>query len=94
MVVFRERKALGLIAMRDEPRDDAIAAVAQLSAMGVSSVMLTGDNARTGAAIAGVLGIQHRADLMPDDKVTAIKEMVASGGVIVDFHPELSRVGA
>ena len=83
VVVFRERKALGLIAMRDEPRDDAIAAVAQLSAMGVSSVMLTGDNARTGAAIAGVLGIQHRADLMPDDKVTAIKEMVASGGVIM-----------
>jgi len=83
VVVFRERRALGLIAMRDEPREDAIEAVAQLRAMGVSSVMLTGDNARTGAAIAGVLGMQHRADLMPDDKVSAIKEMAASGGVIM-----------
>ena len=83
VVVFRERKALGLIAMRDQPRDDAIAAIAQLSAMGITSVMLTGDNARTGAAIAGVLGMQHRADLMPDDKVTAIKDMVKSGGVIM-----------
>jgi len=83
VVVFRERKALGLIAMRDQPRDDAIAAIAQLSAMGITSVMLTGDNARTGAAIAGVLGMQHRAELMPDDKVTAIKDMVKSGGVIM-----------
>lgn len=83
VVVFRERKALGLIAMRDQPRDDAIAAIAQLSAMGITSVMLTGDNARTGAAIAGVLGMQHRADLMPDDKVTAIKDMVKSGGLIM-----------
>ena len=83
VVVFRDRKALGLIAMRDEPRADAIAAVAELSAMGITSVMLTGDNARTGAAIAGVLGMQLRADLMPDDKVTAIKEMAATGSVIM-----------
>lgn len=83
VVVFRQRHALGLIAMRDEPRGDAIDAVAQLKGLGVSSVMLTGDNARTGAAIAGVLGMQHHADLMPDDKVTAVREMVKSGGVIM-----------
>ena len=82
VVVIRERRALGLIAMRDEPRRDAMDAVAQLKAMGVSSVMLTGDNARTGAAIAGVLGMQHRAELMPGDKVSAIKDMVKTGGVI------------
>ncbi|WP_299507480.1 heavy metal translocating P-type ATPase [Cypionkella sp.] len=83
VVVFRDHQALGLIAMRDEPRSDAIEAVAQLKMIGVSSVMLTGDNARTGAAIAGVLGMQHRAELMPDDKVTAIKQMAAHGGVIM-----------
>ena len=84
VVVFRDKaKALGLIAIRDEPRKDAMDAIAQLKAMGVSSVMLTGDNARTGAAIAGVLGMQHRADLMPDEKVAAIKDMVKTGGVIM-----------
>ena len=83
VVVFRDRNALGLIAMRDEPRQDARQAVAHLTDMGVTSVMLTGDNARTGAAIAGTLGMQHRADLMPDDKVSAIKEMVKSGGAIM-----------
>nr|WP_054005335.1 heavy metal translocating P-type ATPase [Cypionkella psychrotolerans] len=83
VVVFRERQALGLIAMRDEPRPDAIEGIRQLKAMGVSSVMLTGDNARTGAAIADVMGMDHKADLMPEDKVTAIKAMAASGGVIM-----------
>ena len=83
VVVFRERHALGLIAMRDEPRDDAKQAVAHLIDMGITSVMLTGDNARTGAAIAGTLGIHHRAELMPDDKVTAIKDMGKSGCVIM-----------
>ena len=83
VVVFRERHVLGLIAMRDEPRSDAIAAIAELSTLRIASVMLTGDNARTGAAIAGVLGIQHQADLLPDDKVAAIKNLGKSGGVIM-----------
>ncbi|MEO8244338.1 MAG: heavy metal translocating P-type ATPase [bacterium] len=83
VVVFRARLALGLIALRDEPRDDAKAAVVHLTGLGITSVMLTGDNARTGAAIAGALGMQHRAELMPDDKVTAIKAMVQTGGVIM-----------
>ena len=46
-------------------------------------LMLTGDNARTGAAIAGVFGMDHRADLMPDGKVAAIRQMAAAGGVIM-----------
>ena len=45
--------------------------------------MLTGDNARTAAAIAGPVGIEYRADLMPEDKVAAIREMVASGRVMM-----------
>ena len=88
VVVFREKQALGLIAMRDEPRADAIEGVRQLKAMGVTSVMLTGDNARTGAAIAGLMGMEHRAEMMPEDKVTEIKAMAATakvtrGGVIM-----------
>ncbi|MGV8987763.1 MAG: heavy metal translocating P-type ATPase [Cypionkella sp.] len=83
VVVFREGQALGLIALRDEPREDAKQAVAHLTDMGVTSVMLTGDNARTGAAIAGALGMQHRAELMPDGKVAAIKDMGKTGGVIM-----------
>ena len=53
VAVFREKTPLGLIAMRDEPRQDAADAVRHLTAMGVTSVILTGDNPRTAAAIAG-----------------------------------------
>jgi len=43
--------------------------------MNVRSVMLTGDNARTGAAIAETLGMEYRAELMPQDKVAAVKSL-------------------
>jgi Zn2+/Cd2+-exporting ATPase len=46
-------------------------------------VMLTGDNPRTAAAIASQLGMDFRAELMPEDKVTAIKELAKLGGVMM-----------
>jgi Cd2+/Zn2+-exporting ATPase len=45
--------------------------------------MLTGDNARTGAAIAGGLGMEHRAELMPDDKVAEIRKLGATTDVMM-----------
>ena len=72
-VVFRHGAVVGLIAMRDEPREDAAPGGGQLKQLGVRSIMLTGDNGRTAAAIAGALGIDHRAELMPEDKVAAIR---------------------
>lgn len=73
----------GLIAMRDEPREDAAQGIAELTALGVRSLMLTGDNARTGAAIAGSLGMEHKAELMPQDKVAAIKALSAGTSVMM-----------
>ncbi|MGL5361437.1 MAG: heavy metal translocating P-type ATPase, partial [Bosea sp. (in: a-proteobacteria)] len=81
--VFRAARIVGLIALRDEARDDAKAAITELKALGISSVMLTGDNARTGAAIAGALGMDHRAELLPDDKVAEIKRLTANAGVMM-----------
>ncbi|MBN9457060.1 MAG: cadmium-translocating P-type ATPase [Bosea sp.] len=73
----------GLLALRDEPRADAAAAVAELKAMGIRATMLTGDNARTGAAIAGTLGMEHQAELMPDGKVDALKRLAAGTAVMM-----------
>lgn len=64
-----------VFALRDEPREDAAAAIKELKELGIRSMMLTGDNARTGAAIAGALGMEHRAELMPEDKVTTLKAL-------------------
>jgi len=82
-VVLAERRPLGLIALRDEQRADAAAGVAALKALGVGNVMLTGDNARTGAAIASGLGLEVKAELLPDDKLREIAALKAQGAVVM-----------
>ncbi|HEY9280278.1 MAG TPA: HAD-IC family P-type ATPase, partial [Eoetvoesiella sp.] len=71
----KTREALGLVALRDEPRQDAQQGVAQLKAMGVRSVMLTGDNRRTAQAIASHVGMEWEAELLPQDKLNLINKM-------------------
>lgn len=83
VMVFRGDSLLGLIALRDEPRQDAGEAIRQLKRLGVRPVMLTGDNARTAQAIADTLGLDFRAGLLPDDKVGAIREIAAQGPVMM-----------
>lgn len=83
VVLHGEKTPLGLIAMRDEARTDAIEAIRQLSAMGIQSIMLTGDNPRTAAAIAGQMNMDYRAELMPEGKVTEIKRLAADGGAMM-----------
>lgn len=81
VVLLDGQAPLGVIAIRDEPRPDAREAVAQLHALGVNTVMLTGDNARTGRAIAGDLGMDVQAELLPEDKLRVIADLKARGGV-------------
>ncbi len=83
VAVYRDKTPLGLIAMRDEPRADAPEAVRQLKAMGITSVMLTGDNPRTAKAIAGSLGLEFEADMMPEDKLNYIRTLSEHGGVMM-----------
>ncbi|WP_299847394.1 heavy metal translocating P-type ATPase [uncultured Paracoccus sp.] len=82
-VLFEGVSALGLIAMRDEPRADAVEAVRQLRAMDITPTILTGDNPRTAAAIADSLGTEFRAEMLPEDKLNVIREMAAAGGVMM-----------
>ncbi|MVN88719.1 cadmium-translocating P-type ATPase [Deinococcus sp. HMF7620] len=72
---------LALLALRDEPRPDAQAAVSRLRALGVQPLMLTGDNARTGQAIAFGLGLAVQAGLLPEDKLRAVQTLREQGGV-------------
>ena len=74
---------LGLIALRDEPRADAAAGIALLRGQGLETVMLTGDNARTGAAIAASLGMGVKAELLPDDKLREIAALRSAGPVVM-----------
>ncbi|VAW49094.1 Lead, cadmium, zinc and mercury transporting ATPase; Copper-translocating P-type ATPase [hydrothermal vent metagenome] len=78
-LTIADGKVLGIFAMRDELRDDAISSMARLKNLGINSIMLTGDNQRTGAALAKKLGIEVEAELMPQDKLTSIARLKQSG---------------
>jgi Zn2+/Cd2+-exporting ATPase len=73
---------VGLIAVRDEPREDTLEGLKALKARGITPIMLTGDNARTAAAIARTLGVEPRADLLPQDKLRIVNELRAQGQVV------------
>jgi Cd2+/Zn2+-exporting ATPase len=81
VVVATTDRTLGLIALRDEPRPDAAAGIGQLRALGLRTIILTGDNRRTGQAIASALGLDVRAELLPQAKLDAIADLKAHGPV-------------
>jgi Cd2+/Zn2+-exporting ATPase len=81
VVVLQDHRVLGVLALRDEPREDARAAMAGLRAMGIATVMLTGDNERTGRAIAAGLGMDVRAGLLPEQKLREVEALKAGGPV-------------
>ncbi len=72
IVVLRDNAVIGSIALRDTLREDARDAIAALRELGVQGVMLTGDNPRAAATIAGELNMDFRASLLPEDKVNAV----------------------
>jgi Cd2+/Zn2+-exporting ATPase len=83
VVVIVEGAMAGVLALRDEPRADAAEGIAALSRLGIRSLMLTGDNARTGAAIAKGLGLDVKAELLPDDKLREIGALRSAGTVVM-----------
>ena len=66
------RDGHGVIAVRDESRAEAADALARIRSLGVSTMVLTGDNSRTGSAIAAKLGMEARSELLPQDKLRII----------------------
>ena len=85
VLVVRNDDVLGGIALQDTLRADAATAISELNALGVKGVILTGDNPRAAAAIAGELGLEFKAGLLPEDKVKAVTEL--------NQHAPLAMVG-
>ena len=74
---------LGLLAFGDSVKASARAAVARLHALGVRTVMLTGDNRGSAEAVARELGIQDvRAEVLPGDKAALVHELRQAGEVV------------
>jgi Cu+-exporting ATPase len=73
----------GVLAVADTVKDDSAAAIAALGRLGVTVVMLTGDNARTAAAIAREAGVQRvLAEVLPEHKASEIRRLQGEGRTV------------
>ena len=88
---------LGMIAVADVMKEDSQEAIMQLQNMGIRVVMLTGDNARTAAAIGAQAGVDEViSDVLPEGKEEVIRRLSASGKVAmvgdgINDAPALTR---
>lgn len=71
-----DKAVIALFAVADTIKASSQQAVAELIALGITPVMLTGDNAATASTVAGLAGIKDaRGNLLPEDKLKAIADM-------------------
>jgi Cu+-exporting ATPase len=71
---------LGLIAVSDVLRSEVPATLAELQRLGIRrTVLLTGDNERVAQALARRLGVEYRAELLPEDKIAFVRQLQAEG---------------
>jgi Cu+-exporting ATPase len=76
MLVSKNNKCIGVIAEADTLKDDSVEAIDELERLGFKTMMLTGDNRRTGEAIARKVGISNvLAEVLPDKKMTEIQRL-------------------
>lgn len=95
VLLMNEKGVHALFAVADTLKPSAREAVAEIRALGVTPVMLTGDNAHTARSIATQAGIEHfRAELLPDDKLAAVAELPGRTGMVgdgINDAPALAR---
>ena len=97
VVLATKGEVLAVLAVADTVRSSSHEAVAMLKALGVTPVMLTGDNAKTAKAIAKQVGItETHAELLPQDKLAIITKLLERGpiGMVgdgVNDAPALAR---
>ncbi len=84
MIASRGQTILGALALADAIRPESRAALEQLRAIGIPHlIMLTGDNAQVAKSIAQTAGVtDFRGDLLPEDKVTAMKDLLQKYGKV------------
>ncbi|OSQ36179.1 zinc ABC transporter ATPase [Thalassospira mesophila] len=80
IVVLRDGKIIGALALRDMLRNDAHDALKMLKSLGVEPIMLTGDANRVAQGLANELGMSYRAELLPEDKLNALAELQGRTG--------------
>ncbi|MCR3823280.1 HAD-IC family P-type ATPase, partial [Pseudomonas aeruginosa] len=98
ILLMDDATVLGIFAVADTVKETSREAVADLQALGVRTLMLTGDNQHTAAAIAAQVGISEaRGDQLPEDKLKTIESLVGGEGQVgmvgdgINDSPALAR---
>ena len=83
LIVTQEKNILGVIYLKDIVKGGMRERFAQLRQMGIKTIMVTGDNPLTAAAIAGEAGVDDfLANAQPEDKLTLIRRLQAKGHLV------------
>jgi Cd2+/Zn2+-exporting ATPase len=98
ILLLQAQQVLGLFAVADTLKETSRQAIAELHALGIQTVMLTGDNAHTAQAIAAQAGMDEAyGDLLPEDKLRAIERQIGKAGAVgmvgdgINDAPALAR---
>ena len=83
IIIAKNERCVGIVAEADTLKEDSPAAIAELKKLGLKTAMLTGDNRRTGEAIARKVGISAvLAEVLPDKKVAEIRRLQEEVGLV------------
>ncbi len=98
ILLMDDTTVLGIFAVADTVKETSREAVADLQALGVRTLMLTGDNQHTADAIAAQVGISEaRGDQLPEDKLKTIESLISGEGQVgmvgdgINDSPALAR---
>ena len=83
MLVAVNKKIIGIIAVADTLKENSKEAIAEIKKLGKEIYMITGDNERTGKAIAEQLDIDNvLANVLPDEKAAKVNELQGKGKIV------------
>jgi Cu+-exporting ATPase len=84
MYLALDKKLLALIAIEDEIKEDSIQAIQTLKKMGKKIILLSGDNKKSAAYVASLVGAdQVIAEVLPEDKADVIKDLQEKGEIVL-----------